>query len=271
MPEFIEKLASKSKVIALIHHPLYLENGLAEAEKEALLKSEHKGLEFVTAVITTSPTTALEVTKTFGFQKEKIATVLPGVDRGSVSKPKQTGTINLLCVGSVIERKGHLVLIEALSRLKSLDWKLECIGLFAMDDPLSEQILLALENSELSDRITFHGAVPEAELESAYNAADVFVLPSFYEGYGMAYAEAIVRGLPVIGTKAGAIPDTVPDGCGLLIDPGNSLQLSRALETMISDADERNRFRMNAIASSSTFPTWRESAGKFLEFLEKFT
>ena len=101
-----------------------------------------------------------------------------------------------------------------------------------------------------------------------YLASDVFVLASRFEGYGMALAEAIAHGLPVVSTRAGAIPDTVPAGTGLLVPPDDVAALAQALRRLISDRAERRRLAMNARAAAAQLPTWQDSARLFAGAIE---
>lgn len=255
----------------MIHHPLCLENGLDEKTAKTLEANEREGLAFATKVVTTSETTAQTVAKIFGFDEKNIHAVLPGVARGFfLENPKEkSSSVNLLCVGSVIERKGHLDLINALASLRDLDWKLDCYGSTAFDPPLFAKIKDLINAHALSDKITFHGAVVDAAIEAAYLHADIFVLPSHYEGYGMVYAEAIVRGLPVIATTAGAIPKTVPQDCGILVEPGNIVELQEALAAMITNDKLRLKYKYAAINAESRFPTWERSANNFCKILKE--
>lgn len=270
-PEFMQALSKIMPVTALIHHPLCLENGLNENTAQALKDSEQKGLEFVSQIITTSPATTRTVTELFGFDKTKIHTVLPGVKRTQTSQGSKNKTVQLLCVGSIIERKGHTFLLQALSRLKDLNWRLDCYGSTAFDTKLFDDLQRIVKAQNLSEKVIFHGAVTDDLIEAAYAKSDVFVLPSLYEGYGMVYAEAIVRGLPVIATTAGAIPDTVPKTCGILVEPKNIEMLKKALEQLISDKDLRDNYKQGAINAESGFPTWQGSAMRFAEILKDMT
>ena len=114
------------------------------------------------------------------------------------------------------------------------------------------------------------GAVPPQRLAELYGAADIFVLASRFEGYGMAYTEAIAHGLPVVGTSAGAIPDTIPPGAGLLVAPDDASALAQVLRRVIGDADERQRFATVARAASDKLPTWHNSAQIFAHAIEAF-
>ncbi len=271
LPEFLQALAAKMKVVALIHHPLCLENGLSDVQAKMLEQSEAEGLEFVTGIITSSTTTAKTVKELFNVSVP-LQPIEPGVERGEVRSEQPNGNpVNLLCVGSIIERKGHRILFEALSGLTELDWYLDCIGKTDFDPVLYDSLESYLAENDLSSRIKFHGAVDFSELQEAYTNADLFVLPSLYEGYGMVYAEAIVRGIPVIATTAGAIPQTVPDRCGLLVEPNDVSSLREALRNALSSEDLRARMRLACIEAEPGFPTWESSAKEMADFLESIT
>ncbi|MDJ0613083.1 MAG: glycosyltransferase family 4 protein [Rhizobiaceae bacterium] len=271
MPQFIKKLASISPVVALIHHPLCLENGLPKSQAKSLEESERAGLEYVSGIVTTSPATTATVTSLFEHDPDRIKTVLPGVERGKIAHPYQSGPINLLCIGSLIERKGHHFLIEALTQLKHLDWKLDCYGMLDEQSDLYRQTMQQIDDHDLAERITFHGSVSDDQISQAYQESHIFVLPSLFEGYGMAYAEAIVHGLPVIGTNAGAIPDTVPPTCGLLAEPGDVSSLKRAIQTLLTNDEALAQYRHGAIEAEKHFPTWKTSAKKFMQILEQWS
>jgi glycosyltransferase involved in cell wall biosynthesis len=120
----------------------------------------------------------------------------------------------------------------------------------------------------LDGRVVLTGAVSDAELEVLHGGADLFVLASRFEGYGMAFAAAIAHGLPVIGTTAGAIPETVPAGAGLLVPPDDVDALAAALRRLIGDTTERERLAAGARAAAARLPTWRQSAELFAQAVE---
>jgi glycosyltransferase involved in cell wall biosynthesis len=171
----------------------------------------------------------------------------------------------------VIERKGHKFLLHSLSRLKDLNWRLDCYGSTEFDTKLFDELQSFVKAENMSEKVAFHGAVSDEMIEAAYTTSDVFVLPSLFEGYGMVYAEAIVRGLPIIASTAGAIPDTVPQTCGILVEPENTNMLTQALEQMISNEHLRNNYRQGAMTAAEDFPTWQGSATQFRELLKDMT
>jgi glycosyltransferase involved in cell wall biosynthesis len=198
----------------------------------------------------------------------------PHAGRGEearISSPCPREGLKLLAVGAVVRRKGYDVLIEALSRLTDLDWRLVIAGDCTRDRETAGALATRLVVLRLGARITMTGAVSEEELAALYRDADLFVLASRHEGYGMAFAEAIAHGLPVIGTKAGAIPDTVPAGTGILVPPDDVAALAAALRAMIGDAALRERCAAAARCVAALLPTWEATAEAFLGVLKAVT
>jgi glycosyltransferase involved in cell wall biosynthesis len=185
-----------------------------------------------------------------------------------MSQGSQDGVVRLLSVGAIVPRKGFDVLIAALASLTDLSWRLTIAGDRTRDRNAAARLDADIARHALGDRIAALGAVPPQRLAALYAEADMFVLASHFEGYGMAYADAVAHGLPIIGTSAGAIPDTVPPDAGLLVDPGDSFALARALRRVIGDADLRRRLASAARAAAPRLPTWRHSAEIFARALE---
>jgi glycosyltransferase involved in cell wall biosynthesis len=131
------------------------------------------------------------------------------------------------------------------------------------------QLHADLERFDLLNRVRVLGAIDSAHLQVLYSQADVFVLASRFEGYGMAYAEALAHGLPVIGTTAGAIPDTVPDTAGLLAKPGDVDGLQNALRQIIQDQVLRQSLSQGALLAAAQQPSWADCARLFEEVVER--
>jgi glycosyltransferase involved in cell wall biosynthesis len=267
LPEAAGALRSTHRLIALVHHPLALESGLTSAAAAGLRESERAALAAVRHVVVTSPATARILVADYGVPAQAITVAMPGAEGTAAAARKAAGeTIHLLAVGAVVPRKGYDVLIEALGLVTDLDWQLVIAGDCTRDRDTAGDLATALVRKRFGPRVRVAGAVGDEELAALYGDADVFVLASRFEGYGMAYAEAIARGLPVIGTKTGAIPETVPDGAGILVPPDDVTALAAALRAMIAEAGLRERCA--AAARSARMPTWEAAAQAFLRVLQ---
>jgi len=233
-----------------------------------LLASERAALAAVQGVVVTSPSTARMVASDYPVPAERITIAKPGSDPAPLAHGSRDGVVQLLSVGAIVPRKGFDVLIAALATLIDLPWRLTIAGDRTRDPTASARLDADIAIHALGNRIAAPGAVSSQRLATLYAEADVFVLASRFEGYGMAYAEAVAHGLPVIGTVAGAIPDTVPPDTGLLVTPGDVTALAEALRRVIGDDSLRRRLAGAARAAAPQLPTWRQSAEIFAHALE---
>ena len=263
LPELAAELHRDHPLIALVHHPLALETGIPAAEAEDFHRRERAALAHAHRVIATSPSIARRLAEDYGVAAQRITVAPPGSEPKARASRATGETVALLAVGSLVRRKGYDVLVAALAGLKDLPWRLTIAGDRTRDPATAAALDAAIRRHGLDDRIDVLGAVPDARLDALHGEADVFVLASRFEGYGMAFAAAIAHGLPVIGTTAGAIPETVPEGTGLLVPPDDVDALAAALRRLIGDAAERERLATAAGAAAARLPTWRQSAALF--------
>ncbi|MGJ7507818.1 glycosyltransferase family 4 protein [Variovorax sp. GT1P44] len=266
MPALAEAHARRLRWVALVHHPLSMETGLSPEVQHSLFESERRALATARGVIVTSPSTARALAA-FDVPASRIVVIEPGTEPAPLSAGSGTDGLALLCVATVTPRKGHSLLIEALAGLDDRRWTLHCAGSLAMDPACAAALVEAIERHGLRDRVVLHGEKDETGLRALYACADAFVLPSFHEGYGMALAEALAHGLPVISTSAGAIPDTVPADAGLLVPPGDPIALRAALQRLMDDAGWRAQLSEGARRARQLLPTWADSAARFASAL----
>jgi glycosyltransferase involved in cell wall biosynthesis len=252
------------RLIALVHHPLSLEMGLSEAQARTLQLIEQGSLARVQRVIVTSPATAETLLADFHVTPDRLGVVEPGTDRpDQPAAGSGTDQPNLLCVATVTPRKGHLILVEALSNLTDLPWRLTCIGSTTRDAGAATAVQDAIARHHLTGRIALMDEIEPEALQGQYHAADLFVLPSYYEGYGMALAEALSHGLPIVSSKTGAIPTTVPADAGILVSPGDLAALTEALRRVLTDTELRSRLTTAARAAALKLPTWDAAVDRF--------
>jgi glycosyltransferase involved in cell wall biosynthesis len=174
-----------------------------------------------------------------------------------------------LSVGAVVPRKGFDVLIAALASIADLPWRLTIAGDLTRSPATAAKLEADIARHRLAGRVDLLGAVSPQQLGALYPSAHVFVLASHFEGYGMAYAEAMAHGLPIIGTTGGATADTVPATAGVLVEPGNVKALTRALLMVIENEEERRRLARGALAAAADLPTWGSTARIFASALER--
>jgi glycosyltransferase involved in cell wall biosynthesis len=268
MPDLAEAEAGRLVLIGLVHHPLALETGLDSAQVEGLTAMERRALATTRAVVVTSLATC-DTLRDYGVPQHHVTVIEPGTADAPVATGSGLATLSMLCVASLTPRKGHELLFDALAGLKEFDWRLDCIGGSMGDDRIVERLQRRLEHHGLQDRVSFAGEGDDAVVARAYAAADLFVLPTYYEGYGMVVAEALARGLPVVSTRTGAIPDLVGDDAGIIVPPGDVDALHAALRRVLSDRDLRASLQHGARMARGRLPRWPDAARKFAEVLER--
>ncbi|NND92851.1 MAG: glycosyltransferase family 4 protein [Granulosicoccus sp.] len=262
MPEQLAAHARRLQLIALVHHPLALETGNSEQQAVHLRQLESAALRHARRIITTSPSTAEELRK-YDVQESLICAVQPGTEQAALATGSGSEHCKLLCVATLTPRKGHDVLLRALSCVQDLPWHLSCVGSTERDAVTAQRLYDQRMALGIDQRVSFMGEVDESTLSLQYQQADLFVLASFHEGYGMVFDEAIARGLPIIATDAGAIADTIPSGCGLLVPPGDACALTNALRHYLQDASLRTELKNNARLARDRLRSWDLACEEF--------
>ena len=253
------------RLIALCHHPLAFESGINERQRQAFHASEQSALHSARAVIVTSEVTRQILIEHFAIQPNKILVALPGTERVPFA-PCVGNPPKLLTVASLTQRKGHDVLINALASLTFLPWQARFIGSDVFDPAWATSLQAQVARLQLQHRIQITGRVDDLQVE--YQTADLFVLASRFEGYGMVFAEALAAGLAIVATGAGAVKDVVPASAGILIPVDDVAALSTALHSLLSHDDLRQRLQAGARTASATLPVWQDSAQQVVQLIE---
>lgn len=262
--------AARLNLIALIHHPLCDEPGVLPKHAAELFRRERSILSFVRGVVVTSETTRRRLAD-FAVPPERIAVVKPGaIDRPPTPRPKQPrrGTLEVLSVGSLIHRKGQDLLLDALAPLRDRRWRLTLVGP-ARDAAFARRLRLRTRALSLSHRVLVRGALPAHRLGRSYAAADLFVLASRHEGFGIVLVEALAHGLPVITTRAGAITEAVPAGSATLVPPDDKAALTAALRPLLAHRAARLRVAAGSRRAARRVRRWRTAADEFQNALDR--
>jgi glycosyltransferase involved in cell wall biosynthesis len=267
LPELAERHRTRLRLLGLVHHPLAHETGLSVEQQARLRASEPRALASTRRVVTTSVATRDRLTAV-EIEAERVAVIEPGTDPAPLARRAGQEPLQLLCVGALIPRKGHRTLIEALGAVSDLRWTLELIGDTERDPATANAVRSQIRDLGLEARVRVRGQVDEAALEAAYLRADLFVLPSLFEGYGMAFAEALARGLPILGSGDGAVRETVPSAAGLLVEPGSSAALATGLRRVLTDAKVRAELAAGAEHARERLPDWPTQAQRWARLLE---
>ncbi|WP_372618692.1 glycosyltransferase family 4 protein [Falsiroseomonas sp.] len=262
-----EDLAARG-AIGLIHHPTALEHGNPGPVRDALREAERALFPRLARLVATSPLTARRLAPEFEVDPARIGVVEPGTDPAPRSPGSGGVGCAILALGSLIPRKGHDVLLRALATLFDLDWTLTIAG--GARDPVYAHGLSALaEELGIAQRVTFAGEVDGAALEALWQRTDVFALASHWEGYGMAVAEALARGLPVAVASGGALAELVPVEAGVVSPPGDVVSLGKAMRRVVFDTELRAGMAEAAWSAGQKLPRWEDRAAAFVAELER--
>lgn len=254
-PAAIEAAADRARVVVLAHMVVSVHPGdrrSVDAERRALRRAR--------GVIATSAWTRDELTARGLVAPERVAVAVPGTDDAAAATGTATGG-SLLCVGVVAPHKGQDTLVAALGGLEpGLAWTCTFAGSTAVDPAFSARVADRANRAGLADRITWAGVLSRDEIDAAYRRADLLVAPSRVEPYGMAVADALRRGMPVVASRVGGLPEAVaPGDAAVLIPPDSPVALTAALRRWITDAAHRATLTELARRGSAHRPRWTDT------------
>ena len=255
------------RYVALVHHPLAFETGLSAERVSYFKKTERAALAHTLGVVVTSTATRDLLISDFGVAADRITVAEPGTEPAKRANGSG-GFPRLLSVGAVTPRKGFRVLVEALTGIADLAWDCRIAGSLDRDRQETAALQKAIGNTRLEKRVTLLGALKEKNLQAEYDHATLFVLPSHFEGYGMAFAEAMAHGLPIVACSGGgATSSTVPAAAGVFVPAGDAKALAAALQKLLSNPAELARRSDAAWEHAKNLPRWRDTAAKIATVL----
>jgi glycosyltransferase involved in cell wall biosynthesis len=257
-PDVLVPHARRLRLVVLVHMPLGhrpADDGAGDARMR-----ERAVLSVAAAVITTSAWTRRRLLELYPLSPDRVHVAEPGVDAADLATGTATGEA-LLCVAAVTLDKGHDVLLDALATMTDLSWRCVCVGSLERDPAFVEALRRRTLDGGLGDRVCFAGPRTGADLDRTYAAADVMVLASRAETYGMVVIEALARGLPVVATDVGGLTeavghDTAAIRTGLLVPPDDSAALGAALRAWLGDAELREELRRRACERRKSLSRW---------------
>lgn len=271
VPEVLAPHAARLRQVVLVHLPLADETGLAPEIAADLDARERRVLRSATAVVATSAWAGRRLAERHGLPAERVHVAAPGVDLAPPAVGTDDGS-RLLCVASVTPRKGHDLLVEALARVADLPWHCTCLGGLDRAPDFVDRVRRSIGAYRLADRLLLAGPRGGADLATTYAAADLLVLPSRTETYGMVVTEALARGIPVLATDVAGVPEALgrtPDGGlpGMLVPPEDPDALAAALRRWLSQPPLRHRLRAAARARRDTLHGWEVTSRSLADLL----
>ncbi|MFF9124033.1 glycosyltransferase family 4 protein [Streptomyces sp. NPDC014889] len=264
VPETVVPEAERLRLAVLVHLPLGDETGLDPAVAAELDARERQVLRAVSAVVATSDWAVRRLVSHHGLAPDRVHAAAPGADIAPLA-PGTDGVSRLLCVASVTPRKGQHRLVEALAAVTDLPWSCTCVGALTQDPAYVDRLRRLIAEHGLQDRFHLVGPRAGAELDASYAAADLMVLASYAETYGMAVTEALARGIPVLATDVGGVGEAVgraPDGGvpGILVPPEDPAALAAELRGWFGEADVRRRLKSAARGRRAALDGWANTA-----------
>ncbi len=262
VPEVLVPEAGRLRLVVLVHMPLG--DAVRGSEVADVRAREHAVLSSAAAIVTTSAWTRRWLLERYALRPSQIQVAEPGVDPADLAPGTAAGG-ELLCVAAVIPNKGHDVLLEALAAVTDLPWRCVCVGTLTRDPGFVDRLGSQARKHGIGDRVCFNGTCTGADLDVSYAEADALLLASRAETYGMVVTEALARGLPVVATTVGGVPEALgraTDGSrpGLLVPPGDSTAFADALRRWLGDSDLRQRLRRAARERRVTLSGWSDTS-----------
>ncbi|OMI85810.1 glycosyl transferase [Streptomyces sp. M1013] len=273
VPEIVLPEAERLRMAVLVHLPLGDETGLDPVVAAELDARERTVLRAVPAVVATSDWAVRRLVSHHGLDPGRVHVAAPGADIAPLA-PGTDGVSRLVCVAAVTPRKGQHRLVEALAAVADLPWSCVCVGGLGQDPEYVDRLRSLIARHGLEERLVLAGPRAGADLDATYASADLMVLTSYAETYGMAVTEALARGLPVLATDVGGLPEAVgraPDGGvpGILVPPEDPVALAAELRGWFGEADVRRRLKAAARGRRAALNGWASTAQRLAAVLHR--
>jgi glycosyltransferase involved in cell wall biosynthesis len=255
-------------VVGLIHHPLALEPFQDAATAAEHARIEARLLPLLSAILVPSQEMRNRLLAAYAVDPQRISVLMPGLS-GTLPRSllAEDGPCRILALGSLIPRKGHDILLRALVRLVDLDWHLTLCGDQTADPAHVAELRNLRDRLGLAEHVSILPSQGGAALEALWQSSEIFASATWFEGYGMAIAEALRRGIPVAVTTAAAIGAPLSPETAVIVEPGDHEQLSKALRRMIYSRTLRQLMSDAAWAATRNLPLWEDQARHLLEIV----
>ncbi len=272
VPEALAPHADRLALTVIVHLPLADEAGLDASAARELDRRERASLACATAVVTTSRWTADRIVARHGLDRARVHVAPPGVDPAPVAPGSAvTGAPpRLLQLGALTPTKGQDVLLAALARVAGQPWTCVLAGPLTRDPGFVVRVRAEIVRHGLAGRVTLPGTLTGPARDSAWAATDLLVLPSRTETFGMVVTEALARGIPVLASRVGGVPEalgTEGPTPGSWVPAENVGALAGALHRWLADPVLRSGWRLSAHGRRGTLASWTSTSHRISRVL----
>jgi glycosyltransferase involved in cell wall biosynthesis len=264
------------RLISIVHH-LRCSEFHPSWQNEFYSTVEKLYLQSVDGFIFNSQNTRQKVENLVGDQKSRVV-AYPAGDRfqpdlapGLIeSRAQQDIPLQILFLGNVIPRKGLHTLLEALKLISIKNWQLSIAGSMAIDEKYAQRMMQSVRDYRIEDKVIFYGSLGEKELRSVMLTSHIMVMPSYHEGFGIAYLEGMGFGLPAIATTAGGSSEFITHNVnGYLIPQEDAAIISKYIARLTEDRHLLIKMSRSALERYHQHPTWENTSERIRGFLEK--
>lgn len=262
MPDIVHAARGRVRFVAIVHLPLAATIGIDLSTSRHLEESERRALEAASLVIVPGAA-GRQLLATHGLPASRARVVEPGTDRAPLAAGSGGSTMEIVTAAAVTPGKGYDVLLDALEGIRDRQWHLTCAGSLTRDAATADRVRAAIAARGLASRVSLVGELSGLALNACFHRADLFVSASLRETYGMAVADALARGLPVVATDTGEAPALVGAEAGRIVPAGDAAALSRAVAAMMDDRALRARCAEGARRVRERLPDWSRAAARF--------
>lgn len=263
--EAVAAEAPRLRIVVLAHMD---SSAFPDADAGAV-EGERRTFAAAARIVATSDWTRRRLTESGIVGAEAVVVAPPGAEDAPAAEGTPEGG-SFLCVGVVAPHKGQDVLVDALTQLDAgPGWTCTIAGALDVDPPFARAVERRIEAAGLAGRVRLAGILSGAALDDAYRRADLVVAPSRVESYGMVVADALRRGIPVVASDVGGIPEaTRTTSAAILVPPADPRALADALRRWMADPDLRARLTAAARRDRLRVPGWNETAARVAAALE---
>jgi glycosyltransferase involved in cell wall biosynthesis len=263
-------------VTIMVHLPISDELSVQPGQRERYALLESRAVHAASGVLCSSRWAAAELSRRYG--RDDVGVAIPGVTPAAVARGSlASGPARLFSLASLTPTKDQLTLVRALARLADLPWTADLIGSDQADPEYAAQVRTEIGAAGLAERVMVPGTLGGQALDQKWDTADLLILPSRVETYGLVVVEALARGIPAVVSAGTGAVEALQEGAttdsaetpGTAVPPGDPERLAVVLRRWLTEPRLRHSWRQRALARRDTLPGWQQTAEAVLTYLNR--